>query len=61
MIDTTKVWFMKIMFFKKAYMIKSQKIFYQLHLWNTKFTKRENQGSAIQESGCDNFGSFLQH
>ena len=52
---------MKIVFFKKAYIIKRQKIFYQLHLWNTKFTKRENQGSAIQESGCDNFGSFLQH
>ena len=61
MINTTKVWFMKIMIFKKSLYKKALEDFLSTPLMKSKFRKRENQGSAIQGSGCYNYGSFLQH
>ena len=59
MINTTKIY--ENYDLQKSLYKKALEDFLSTPLMKSKFRKRENQGSAIQGSGCYNYGSFLQH
>ena len=59
MINTTKIY--ENYDLQKSLYKKALEDFLSTPFMKSKFRKRENQGSAIQGSGCYNYSSFLQH